>query len=203
MTTEGFKKWKTVRHGVIRGGRGGRDSRRAAQTVLQLIAGQTKGSSAGGSSSALAVQILRITVRIMNPAPQTAVPRTKLEEVGERLHSYEQRYRDSARRWKVWYRFFLVMALFMSATAAVIGKLDWRDPKRGADLAAISAGFAAILTAVIGGLDFESNWRVNRRSRHEVTHLLLEAAKATADPDKLLSDLQAVVARRSEAVSDE
>ena len=69
------------------------------------------------------------------------------------------------------------------------------------DTASILAAAAAITTTVIAALDFEVNTRVNRKSRHQVSLLLLEAEKAGAKSDDLISGLQKVVSQRSEELN--
>lgn len=118
----------------------------------------------------------------------------KIQKVRALLTEYEDRYRRSARNWKVGYRALLVMSAIFSTSAAVIGK----HADGGSDVAAIFAGAAAVLTTLIAALDFEVNWRINRRSRHEVDVIALESEKSTADADKLLADLQEVVKRRND-----
>ena len=69
------------------------------------------------------------------------------------------------------------------------------------DTASILAAAAAVTTTVIAALDFEANTRVNRRSRHQVSVLLLEAEKTGAKADDLLTSLQKVVAQRSDELN--
>lgn len=59
------------------------------------------------------------------------------------------------------------------------------------------AGTAAVMTTLLAALDFESNFQINRRSRHQVQVLLLDAEKTSAAPDRLLEGLQEVVNRRT------
>jgi hypothetical protein len=47
------------------------------------------------------------------------------------------------------------------------------------------AGTAAVMTTLLAALDFESNFRINRRSRHQVQVLLLDAEKTSAASDRL------------------
>jgi hypothetical protein len=61
----------------------------------------------------------------------------------------------------------------------------------------VLAGLATLVTTSIATLSFEANWRRNRQSRAEVEAIALEAQKSTADPDKLLTDLQNVLRRHS------
>mgnify|MGYP001301446406 CR=1 FL=1 len=114
------------------------------------------------------------------------------------LTEYEGKYRRSAWRWKVGYRTLLVVSALFSTSAAVIGKLEHYKLDSGSDLAAMLAAAAAVITTLIAALDFEVNWRINRRSRHEVDVIALESEKSTADADKLLANLQEVVKRRND-----
>ncbi|WP_210670566.1 hypothetical protein, partial [Pseudomonas chlororaphis] len=66
-----------------------------------------------------------------------------------------------------------------------------------ADLSSILAGAAAVSMTIIASLDFESNFRINRRSRHQVQLLLLEAQKSQVKADTLLDGLKDVVNRRT------
>lgn len=114
------------------------------------------------------------------------------------LAEYEGNYRRSAWRWKFSYRTLLVVSAMFSTGAAVIGKLDYYEFNGGSDIAAILAAAAAVITTLIAALDFEVNWRINRRSRHEVDVLSLESEKSTANSDKLLTELQAIVMKRND-----
>jgi hypothetical protein len=53
------------------------------------------------------------------------------------------------------------------------------------------------MTTLLAALDFESNFRINRRSRHEVQLLLIAAEKENANTDELLDGLQNVINRRT------
>lgn len=121
-----------------------------------------------------------------------------IDKVRTLLADYEGKYRRSARNWKVGYRSLLVVSATLSTGAAIIGKLDYFKHDAGSDIATIFAASAAVITTLIAALDFEVNWRINRRSRHEVDVITLEAEKSTAEPDKLLSDLQEIVRRRND-----
>ena len=114
------------------------------------------------------------------------------------LSLYEQRYRRSAFRWKVSYRALLVASAVASTAAAIVPKLNYFRWEASSDWASILASVAAVITTLVAALDFEVNWRGNRKSRHEVNVVRLEANKATADPDKLLTDLQAIVKKRND-----
>ena len=65
-------------------------------------------------------------------------------------------------------------------------------------VAAMLAALAAVITTLIAALDFEVNWRINRRSRHDVDAIALELEKSTAKADDLLADLQDVVRHRND-----
>ncbi|MCM3873815.1 MAG: hypothetical protein ND895_24265 [Pyrinomonadaceae bacterium] len=114
------------------------------------------------------------------------------------LSIYEQRYRRSASRWKLGYRALLVASAIFSTAAAIVPKLTLLHLEASSDVASILAGGAAVITTLIAALDFEVNWRVNRRSRHEVGVVRLEANKSKATPDGILTELQDVVKRRNE-----
>jgi hypothetical protein len=114
------------------------------------------------------------------------------------LSQHEQKYRKSAWRWKVGYRALLVSSALFSTSAAIVGKLEYYGFDGGSDIAAVLAGLAAVITTLIAALDFEVNWRINRKSRHDVVVIDLEAEKSTADADKLLDELQKVVKQRNE-----
>lgn len=116
------------------------------------------------------------------------------------LAEYESKYRNSAARWKFSYRALLIVSAMLSAGAAIIGKLEYRifDNISGSDIVAILAAMAAVITTVIAALDFEVNWRINRRSRHEVDVIALESEKSTANADALLAELQEVIRKRND-----
>ncbi|EKE76143.1 hypothetical protein [Gallaecimonas xiamenensis] len=124
-----------------------------------------------------------------------------LQYVRSLLAQYAQKYRRSALRWKLSYRALLVLSAVFSTAAAVIGKLDGHYFASHSDVAAICAAVAAVITTLIAALDFEVNWRINRQSRHEVDIIGLAAEKSDADADQLLSELQAIVARRNESLN--
>lgn len=114
------------------------------------------------------------------------------------LAAQESKYRRSAMRWKVGYRFLLVVSALLASAAAIISKLSFLDDKDlSADWSSMLAGTAAVMTTLLAALDFESNFRINRRSRHQLQVLLLDAEKTSATPDKLLEGLQEVVNRRT------
>lgn len=122
----------------------------------------------------------------------------KIKRVRTLLSEYEGKYRRSAFRWKVGYRTLLVISALFSTSSAVIGKLEFYKVDGGGDIAAMLAAAAAVTTTLIAALDFEINWRINRRSRHEVDVIALESEKSSASPDELLSELQNVVKRRND-----
>lgn len=124
-----------------------------------------------------------------------------LANVRKRLQEFEAKFRGSAQNWKLGYRSCLGASTFFSAAAAIVGKLEYFKPEAATDVAAILAGITAVIITLIAAFDFESNWRLNRRSRHEITALLLESEKSTADPDTLLSELQMIIHRRNEALN--
>lgn len=121
-----------------------------------------------------------------------------LQNARERIREHELKFRKSAFRWKVGYRSLLVISALFSTSAAVIGKLETYTFTGATDVAAILAAATAIITTLIAALDFEVNWRINRRSRHEVSIIALEAEKSSATADQLLSDLQQVIKSRND-----
>lgn len=121
-----------------------------------------------------------------------------LSETRSILLAHEDRYRRSARNWKLGYRALLVASALLSSFAAIAGKLQVFRFEHPDDVAAIAAAAAAVVTTLIAALDFETNSRANRRSRHEVSILLLEAEKSAASRDALLAGLQEVIRRRND-----
>ena len=122
-----------------------------------------------------------------------------LAEVKARLARYEASYRRSAQYWKVGYRSLITASALLSSAAAIVSKLSFiESPQIAADTSSILAACAAVLTTLLAALDFESNFRSNRRSRYEVAALLLEAEKSTAKTDELLSGMQGVFKARAE-----
>lgn len=119
-------------------------------------------------------------------------------ETRSTLLAHEHSYRRSAWCWKVGYRALLVTSALLSSFAAIVGKIEILGVGHPGDVASIAAAAAAVITTLIAALDFETNSRANRRSRHEVRILLIEAEKSTADNDALLAGLQDVVRRRSD-----
>jgi hypothetical protein len=114
------------------------------------------------------------------------------------LTAHEHRYRKSAWAWRFMYRLFLVLSAVFSSAAAIVHSFESIYIFASKDISSILAAAAAVLTTVIAALDFEVNTRVNRKSRHQVSLLLLEAEKTGADPDDLITRLQEVVSQRSE-----
>lgn len=88
----------------------------------------------------------------------------RMNQVVAVLEKQESRYRWSALRWKIGYRLMLILSAVLSASAALVAKLSFVPEELGSDLSAILAGGAAIMTTVMAALDFESNFRLNRRS---------------------------------------
>lgn len=117
------------------------------------------------------------------------------------LEDHERKYQRSALRWKWGFRSLLIASAALSGLAAIATKLSFLQGPVNADIASISAAVAGVITTAIAALDFESNWKVNRRSRHEVAILRLEAAKSSADVNALLNSLQQVVRHRSDELS--
>jgi len=114
------------------------------------------------------------------------------------LWIYERRYRNSAFRWKFGYRILLVLSAVFSTAAAIVPKLTFFRWQASTDWASILAGCAAIITTLVAALDFEVNWRVNRKSRHAVGVLRLEANKSDIHTNSLLTELQKVIRARNE-----
>lgn len=121
----------------------------------------------------------------------------KMGQVMAVLQRLESRYRWSAMRWKVGYRLLLILSAVLSASAAIVAKLSFIDSSAGADWSAMLAGGAAVMTTVMGALDFETNFRLNRRSRHQMQILVLEAMKGGPDPKDLLTAAQRVINERT------
>lgn len=121
-----------------------------------------------------------------------------INRVRQLLTDHESKYRKSALKWKSGYRGLLIFSALLSTGAAVVGKLDYLTFNGASDVASILAALAAVTTTMIAALDFEVNWRINRRSRHDVNVIALESQKSNADADKLLAELQQVIRRRSE-----
>jgi hypothetical protein len=113
------------------------------------------------------------------------------------LQRLESRYRWSAMRWKVGYRLLLILSALLSASAAIVAKLSFIDSTVGTDWSAMLAGAAAVMTTVMAALDFETNFRLNRRSRHQMQVLVLEAMKGDPDPKGLLTAAQKVINERT------
>ncbi|WP_409313463.1 hypothetical protein [Pseudomonas putida] len=113
------------------------------------------------------------------------------------LQRMESCYRWSAMRWKVGYRLLLILSAVLSASAAIVAKLSFLDPSTGSDWSAMLAGGAAVMTTVMAALDFETNFRLNRRSRHQMQILVLEAMKGDSNTNGLLAAAQKVINERT------
>ncbi len=129
------------------------------------------------------------------------MPIENLTKARQILADHEKRYRNSATRWKFSYRFLLLLSALFSGTSAIVAKLTYYKVPGPEDTAAILAAAAAIITTVIAALDFESNTRVNRKSRHQVSVLLLELEKSNTNSDDVLTQLQKVIEQRSEELN--
>ena len=121
----------------------------------------------------------------------------RLAQVMAVLQRLESRYRWSAMRWKVGYRLLLILSAVLSASAAIVAKLSFIDSTLGTDWSAMLAGGAAVMTTVMAALDFETNFRLNRRSRHQIQILVMEALKGDQDPKDLLTAAQKVINERT------
>ncbi|CAI9007607.1 DUF4231 domain-containing protein [Pseudomonas chlororaphis] len=121
----------------------------------------------------------------------------RLGQVMAVLQQLESRYRWSAMRWKVGYRLLLILSAVLSASAAIVAKLSFIDSTSGPDWSAMLAGGAAVTTTVMAALDFETNFRLNRRSRHQMQILVMEAMKGESDPKDLLTAAQKVINERT------
>jgi hypothetical protein len=124
-----------------------------------------------------------------------------LSEVKKLLIEHERSYGKSAQRWRSLYRTLLVSSVAFSSAAALIGQFKHFAFSASADVAALLAATAAVLTTVIATLDFESNWTINRKSSNQVQVLLLEAEKPMANSTELLSGLQEIVKQRINAIN--
>lgn len=127
----------------------------------------------------------------------TSKPNATLEQT---LLHHEKSYGSYARNWKLAYRLLLVTSALFSTAAAVIGKMDHFKIEGATDIAAILAGITAVITTLIAALDFEANWLLNRKAKHDVTSIILESKKSTATPDALLAELQKVVSGRTGSI---
>lgn len=124
-----------------------------------------------------------------------------IARVRQLLEEHEARYKASAHRWKLGHRTLLITAAVSSSAAAVVGKFGVFGFSGQTDIAAALAAIAALLAMLVASLDFEANARINRRFRHRVAALRLEAEKSTASGDALLSQLQAIVRERADALT--
>ncbi len=122
----------------------------------------------------------------------------KKEDLTPILKRYEKKYRQSAQLWRGGYRALLVLSALFSATAAVIGQFNHWKFDFGHDLGAIFAGAAAVITTLIAALNFDSNMRINRKSRHDVEAIQLDLEKDTFNKDEIIERLQNVIKTRSE-----
>lgn len=124
----------------------------------------------------------------------------RLAQVMAVLQRLESQYRWSAMRWKVGYRLLLILSAVLSASAAIVAKLSFIDSTLGTDWSAMLAGGAAVMTTVMAALDFETNFRLNRRSRHQIQILVMEALKGDPDPKDLLTAAQKVINERTKEI---
>jgi hypothetical protein len=117
------------------------------------------------------------------------------------LEQHKNHYKKNATSWKLGYRVFLILSAFLSASAAVVGKLYLvGDEKLASDISAILAGLSAVSTAIVASLNFENFWRSNQKAREKVKILELEALKAkTDDPEtlKIIGELQKIIEERA------
>jgi len=120
-----------------------------------------------------------------------------LDNVKTLLLAHEERFRSSAQRWKIGYRSLLITSAVTSTSSALIGKIGFFGILDQSDVAAVLAGVTTIITTMIAVLNFDVNWKINRRSRHDIQSIQLDAEKSGADPDQLLGELQQVIRRRS------
>lgn len=124
------------------------------------------------------------------------------EELQNILNKYEREYRRSALKWKIGYKFFLILSVVFSLISAMLMKAtttEWiflYHLKINQSDAPFLAVLAAIFTTIIGSLDFEKNWKINRRSRHEIDLLRLKLKKSNADSDQILDGIQQVIKNR-------
>ncbi len=129
------------------------------------------------------------------------MPIENLAKARQILADHERRYRNSATRWKFSYRLLLLLSALFSGSSAIVAKFTYYKVPGPEDTASILAAAAAIITTVIAALDFESNTRVNRKSRHQVSVLLLELEKSNTSSDDVLTQLQKVIELRSEELN--
>ena len=123
--------------------------------------------------------------------------KTKIRQL---LEEHETRYKNDAKQWRVGYRAFLILSAFLSASAAVVGKLSFiGNEKLASDFSAILAGLAAVSAAIVASLNFENFWRTNQKARENIKILELELAKEDADTKtiEIINRLQKILEDRA------
>ena len=125
----------------------------------------------------------------------------KLMNVKKILENYDRKYRLSVFRWKLGYRALLVTSLISTLLSAAVVKFRLNFALGVDNLAAALALLATVITGIIASFRFEENWRINRRFRHQVSLIIIESEKSTANPDELLSMLQQVIMKRSDELT--
>lgn len=87
---------------------------------------------------------------------------------------------------------------FCSAIAAALIGLELYQTS-----SAILAACAAVSTTAIASLEFEKNWLLNKKSKHQADLLLLDIKQGESDVSKLIEDLKAIVKERiNESIPD-
>ncbi len=115
----------------------------------------------------------------------------ELESVKKLIEDRKFSYGNSAFNWKVSYRTLLIISSFLSAIAAALVGLEICRT-----LSAVCAALAAVSTTAIASLEFEKNWLINKRAKHQADLLLLEIKKGEQDTEKLIDGLKAIVKER-------
>ncbi len=122
-------------------------------------------------------------------------------DVNKLLAEYRENYRKNTKTWKLGYRVFLILSAFLSASAAVVVKLNFiGNEKLASDLSAILAALATVATAIVASLNFENFWRSNQKARERVRILELEILKATTKDEgskKIIGKLQEIIEERA------
>ncbi len=111
----------------------------------------------------------------------------KLERIKEVFIQRRETYRKTAKTWRIGYRTLVIASVACSAFATMLANSAWTGT------AALLAGLAGICTTVIGTLEFEQNWKANRRARHRTDLLVIDMDAGESNVEKLCKGMAEII----------
>jgi len=113
---------------------------------------------------------------------------------------YKRRDR-ATKMWSALYHGSLYLSAILSATAALILKLDFfKDSTHQTDMSAILAAAAAIIVTLTAAGAFNRKWRVNRTSRSGLEQLRIDLSEPIVDGATIRTKLKEIIQKHDEGI---